>query len=87
MGKQRCRRVKFIAAAIDWGSYHEGELTVQRRAGVGREGLQAGEMYHAAMPAGVRKFLPRQNLAVMATIDRDGWLWAPYALGRRVFCR
>jgi len=35
-----------------WGSYLEGELAVQRLAGVGRKGLKAGQMYHAGMPAG-----------------------------------
>ena len=35
-----------------WGSYPEGELAAQRLAGVGRQGLKAGQMYHAGMPAG-----------------------------------
>ncbi|HWH76099.1 MAG TPA: pyridoxamine 5'-phosphate oxidase family protein, partial [Candidatus Binatus sp.] len=69
----------------NWDSYHEGELSVQKHAGVGREGLQADQMYHAALPAGVRKFLPRQQLAVLATIDGDGRLWASMRSGRSGF--
>jgi len=70
-----------------WGSYHEGELSVQRRAGVGRKALKAGQMYHAAMPTGVRKFLPLQQLAVLATIDGAGRLWASLRSGRPGFYR
>ena len=55
-----------------WLSYHEGELAVQRRAGV-RHG--PGTMYRPTMPAGVREFLAQQQLAILASVDRDGRLW------------
>jgi predicted pyridoxine 5'-phosphate oxidase superfamily flavin-nucleotide-binding protein len=42
-------------------------------------------MYHAAMPAGVRRFLPLQHLAVLATIDGDGRLWASLRSGEPGF--
>jgi predicted pyridoxine 5'-phosphate oxidase superfamily flavin-nucleotide-binding protein len=61
-----------------WLSYHEGELAVQRRAGV-RHG--PGTMYHPAMPAGVRQFLAQQQLAILASVDRDGSLWASLRSG------
>ena len=41
-----------MSKANRWGSYHEGELSVQGLTGVGRKGLKAGQMYHAGMPAG-----------------------------------
>jgi predicted pyridoxine 5'-phosphate oxidase superfamily flavin-nucleotide-binding protein len=56
-----------------WRFYHEGELAVQRRAGVGRG---PGAMYRPAMPAGVREFLAQQQLAILASIGSDGRLWA-----------
>lgn len=68
-----------------WGSYHQGELSVQRRAVVGREGLKAGQMYHTGMPTGVRRFLPLQQLAVLATIDDNGRLWASLRSGQPGF--
>jgi len=70
-----------------WGSYLEGELAVERLAGVGRKGLKAGQMYHAGMPRGVRRFLPLQQLAVLATIDGEGRLWASLSSGQPGFLR
>lgn len=74
-----------MAETNRWGSYHEGELAVQSRAGVGRKGLKAGQMYHAATPAGVRKFHPLQQLAILATIDGEGRLWASLRSGQPGF--
>jgi uncharacterized protein len=62
-------------------SYHKGERAVQARAGVGSEGLGAEEMYRAAMPAGVRRFLSAQQLAVLSTMDADGRIWASMRSG------
>jgi len=61
-----------------WLSYHEGELAVQRRAGVGRG---PGAMYRPALPAGVREFLAQQQLAILASIGSDGRLWASLRSG------
>ena len=52
-----------MSKANRWGSYHEGELAVQRLAGVGRKGLKAGQMYQPGCRRGVRRFLPLQQLA------------------------
>jgi predicted pyridoxine 5'-phosphate oxidase superfamily flavin-nucleotide-binding protein len=62
-------------------SYHEGEREAQTRAGVGSEGLGAEEMYRAAMPAGVQRFLSLQQLAALSTMDADGRLWASMRSG------
>src|ERR1700680_2751514 len=59
-----------------YSSYHEGELAVRTRAGVGSDGLAADAMYRPAMPAGVQRFLLAQQLAVFSTRDADGLLWA-----------
>jgi len=56
--------------------YHEGELAVQTRAGVGSEGLAGEAMYRAAMPGGVQRFLREQQLAVFSTTDANGMVWA-----------
>jgi len=68
-------------------SYHEGEREVQTRTGVGSEGLGAEEMYRAAMPAGVQRFLSLQQLAVLSTMDADGRLWASMRSGAPGFLR
>jgi len=68
-----------------WGSYPEGELAVQRLAGVGRKGLKAGQMYQPGCRRGVRRFLPLQQLAVLVTIDGEGCLWASLRSGQPGF--
>ena len=68
-------------------SYHEGELTVQARAGVGSDGLAAGAMYHPAMPLGVQRFLATQQLAIISTTDADGRVWASMRSGSPGFLR
>jgi predicted pyridoxine 5'-phosphate oxidase superfamily flavin-nucleotide-binding protein len=62
-------------------SYHEGELAVQARAGVGSDGLPGDAMYRASMPSGVRRFLEMQQLAVLSTQDAEGRLWASMRSG------
>jgi len=68
-----------------WGSYLEGELAVQRLAGVGRKGLKVAQMYQPGCRRGVRRFLPLQQLAVLATIDGEGRLWASLRSGQPGF--
>lgn len=70
-----------------YGSYHEGELAVQRRAGVGSDGLPAEAMYRAFMPAGVQRFLFSQQFAVFATRDADDRVWASMRSGPSGFLR
>jgi len=62
-------------------SYHEGELAVQARVGVASDGLAAEEMYHATMGAGVQRFLLAQQVAVLASMDPDGRIWASLRSG------
>jgi predicted pyridoxine 5'-phosphate oxidase superfamily flavin-nucleotide-binding protein len=70
-----------------YGSYHEGELAVQTRAGVGSDGLPADAMYHAVMPSGVQRFLLAQQLAVFSTRDSDDLVWASMRSGPPGFLR
>ena len=71
----------------DHRKYHEGELAVQARVGVGLEGLGAKEMYRSAMASGVQHFLATQQLAVVATLDKDGRPWASLRSGQAGFLR
>ena len=71
----------------DFRSYHAGELAVQARAGVGGNGLAAGDMYRPAMPLGVQHFLSAQQLAVLSTQDADGRVWASMRSGPPGFLR
>ncbi|MBZ5573930.1 MAG: pyridoxamine 5'-phosphate oxidase family protein [Acidobacteriia bacterium] len=62
-------------------SYHEGEVAVQARVGVGSDGLCAEEMYHPAMGAGVQRFLATQQISVLSSMDADGRMWASLRSG------
>ena len=68
-------------------SYHAGELAVQARAGVGAEGLVAGDMYRPSMPTGVQRFLALQQLAILSTQDANGQVWASMRSGLPGFLR
>jgi predicted pyridoxine 5'-phosphate oxidase superfamily flavin-nucleotide-binding protein len=67
--------------------YHEGELAVQARVGVGADGLGAQEVYHPAMARGVQHFLAAQQLAAVATLDEQGRPWASLRSGQPGFLR
>jgi len=73
--------------AIDWTSYHAGELEVQTRAGVYAGDAGAEEMYRSAMPSGVQRFLTAQQLAVVATMASNGRVWASLRSGPPGFLR
>ena|SRR5271166_4078829 len=68
-------------------SYHEGELAVQARVGVGSGGIGADEMYRPVMGAGVQHFLAAQQIAVLSTMDNQGRLWASMRSGPPGFLR
>jgi uncharacterized protein len=70
-----------------YSSYHEGELAVQSRAGVGSDDLRAEDMYRPVMPTGVQRFLTTQQLAVLCTMDAEGRLWASMRSGPAGFLR
>ena len=68
-------------------SYHEGEMAVQSRAGVGKDGLCADEMYRPTMGAGVARFLAAQHICVLSTMDGEGRVWASMRSGQAGFIR
>ncbi len=71
----------------DHRSYHEGELAVQARAGIGADGLGAQEMYRPAMAPGVQHFLAAQQMAAVGTLDKNGRPWASLRTGQPGFLR
>lgn len=58
------------------GVFHEGELLVQRRAGVARDAARlSGMLTEASLDGGIGRFLATRTFAAMAARDRDGRLW------------
>lgn len=66
-----------------WG-FHEGELAVQREAGVQAEARRLqGMLGPVDLSAGAQKFLAMQSFAALTARDRDGVLWtSPLAAPR-----
>jgi predicted pyridoxine 5'-phosphate oxidase superfamily flavin-nucleotide-binding protein len=66
--------------------FHEGELAVQRRAGVLEEAARlAGMVEPGELGSGAARFLQERTFAVLAARDADGWLWTSALTGPRGF--
>jgi predicted pyridoxine 5'-phosphate oxidase superfamily flavin-nucleotide-binding protein len=62
---------------------HEGERAVQRRAGV----AERTQRHPNAMAPGVQRFLAARQVAVLATLDDTGRVWASLRTGAPGFMR
>ena len=68
------------------GGFHDGELAVQRRAGVAAEAARlSGMLAPARLGGGLARFLADRTLAVLTGRDRDGRLWISPLAGRPGF--
>lgn len=67
------------------GVFHEGERSVQSRAGVAAEARGLGRGIASSIPAGAGPFLAAQRLAVLAGIDNAGRVWASLVTGKPGF--
>lgn len=63
------------------GPFHEGELEVQRRAGVADEAADVGRIIASTLSSGAARFLSSQRLAVAATLDAGAQPWASLITG------
>jgi predicted pyridoxine 5'-phosphate oxidase superfamily flavin-nucleotide-binding protein len=62
-------------------SFHSGERAVQRRAGVADEARAVGRGIGRTLTPPVARFLGRQRLAVAASLDAEGRVWASLLTG------
>ena len=58
------------------GGYHEGEREAQRRAGVVEAAARLERLARSEIPSAARDFLGEQRLAIVASADESGRLWA-----------
>ncbi|MEW6269809.1 MAG: pyridoxamine 5'-phosphate oxidase family protein [Thermodesulfobacteriota bacterium] len=63
------------------GPYHEGELAVQRRAGVEAMAAKIGRGIHAELPPAAIDFLAARRYAIVAATDGNGAVWASPLVG------
>ena len=67
--------------------YHAGELAVQARANVSEQAQNASLLVHAQMPKVAREFVAHQRMAIIATRDKSGSVWASALTGPAGFMR
>ena len=72
---------------VSSGVYHEGEITVQRRAGVRERAEQLSGMVERTVPASndVRALVENQPHAVVTSVDRNGAVWVSFLTGEPGF--
>jgi predicted pyridoxine 5'-phosphate oxidase superfamily flavin-nucleotide-binding protein len=61
--------------------YHEGELEVQRRAGVTDEAARVGRIIGGTIPPVAARFIEARPFVIASTIDDDGRVWATALFG------
>jgi predicted pyridoxine 5'-phosphate oxidase superfamily flavin-nucleotide-binding protein len=61
--------------------YHEGELEVQRRAGVALGAARIARSIHATIPPIARRFVADRSFAILGAADEDGRVWASLLRG------
>jgi predicted pyridoxine 5'-phosphate oxidase superfamily flavin-nucleotide-binding protein len=61
--------------------FHDGEREMQRRAGTLGEAEAVGRGVRSELPRGADRFLARQRLAVAASVDTAGRVWASLLTG------
>lgn len=67
--------------------FHEGELAVQKRAGVSRQADRVGASIRPTIPPLAQEFLERQPYVFAGSIDRSGRVWASVLSGEVGFLK
>src|SRR3954452_10862026 len=82
VGLARCRVSHLGRRDIptDMG-FHSGERAVQRRAGVEEDARAVGRGIGRTLTPAIARFLARQRLAVAASLDDRGRVWASLLAG------
>ncbi|MEW6733515.1 MAG: pyridoxamine 5'-phosphate oxidase family protein [Acidobacteriota bacterium] len=65
--------------------YHSGELEVQKRAGVRSIASRMENGIHSTIPLIAQEFLRNQPMAILATLDKSGRVWASLLIGEPGF--
>ncbi len=65
--------------------WHEGELEVQKRAGVAAKAERLSGMVHRSLPDSARGFLMQRQFAVLGSLDSERRVWASVVAGEPGF--
>jgi uncharacterized protein len=66
-------------------SFHAGELSIQRQAGVETQARRIGQGIKATIPPAAQAFLQQQPMVLVGSIDTDGQVWASLLTGKAGF--
>lgn len=67
--------------------YHKGELKVQEKAGVRDLAEKSKKVISDEIPGGALKFIDKQPMAIVSSLDDDGNVWASLLAGRPGFMK
>jgi uncharacterized protein len=67
------------------GTFHEGELEVQRQVGVAANAERIGRSIHLEIPEIARRFAAEQRFVLVGAADAEGRVWATLLQGERGF--
>ena len=79
VGGARGRRA--VLRLLLMGQYHEGELEVQRRAGVVTNAERIGRSIHGTIPDAAREFVAEREFLLLGAADAAGRVWAALLQG------
>jgi predicted pyridoxine 5'-phosphate oxidase superfamily flavin-nucleotide-binding protein len=65
--------------------FHDGEISVQERAGVRDIAADVGEGIYESIGEGAQAFLEKRRMVVFGTADRSGSAWASVVIGESGF--
>ncbi len=65
--------------------YHEGELQVQERVGVLREGEKNAKVISDSIVKGALRMIGQQPMAVLGSVDKEQNVWASVLVGKPAF--
>ena len=68
-------------------TYHEGELWIQKQLGEDQIAVRNGKVINAEILPGVVKFIERQNMLIVASVDGEGRIWTSALLGKKGFAK
>jgi hypothetical protein len=66
-------------------TFHEGELAVQERAGAAAQGRNSGRLISDAIIPGAIKFVSKQPMLIVGSVDQDDNLWTSILIGEPGF--
>lgn len=75
------------SANFQGGVFHDGELAVQERAGALAQGRNSGRMIADKIVPGAIKFVGKQPMVVIGSVDEQQHLWASVVVGQTGFLR